>query len=67
MDVGGSESEERSIRLTELFFQRFDLFQGFGVRRQWKTIDRVICAQRFGRMTTDCKQGFVQTKGELGD
>jgi len=55
MDVGGSEPEEQSIRLTELLFQCFDLFQGFGIGRQGETIDGVVCTQRFGGMTTDCK------------
>jgi len=67
MNVGGPESEERSTRLTELFFQRFDLFQGFGIRRQGETIDRVVCTQRFGGMATDSKQGIASTEGELGD
>jgi len=67
MDVGGSKSEERTIRLTELLFQRFDLFQGFCIRRKGETIDGVVCTQRFGGVTTDCKQGFVQTEGEHGD
>lgn len=37
-----SESEKRPVRLTELFFQRSDLFQGLSIGRQGETVDGVI-------------------------
>ena len=53
MEAGECECAKQSAPLTELVFQRFDFFQGPGIRGQRETIDGVICTQWLGRMTAE--------------